>query len=70
LTGFIKPNHRTPNTCHYGGLGIGLTIAKGPVEAQGGKIWAESDGEGIGSTFTVLLPKEYDEADILSASSF
>lgn len=46
-----------PNTRHYGGLGIGLTIAKGLVEAQDGKIWAESEGEGKGSTFKVLLPK-------------
>jgi signal transduction histidine kinase len=46
-----------PNTRHYGGLGIGLTIAKGLVEVQGGKIWTESDGIGKGSTFRVLLPK-------------
>ena len=46
-----------PNTRHYGGLGIGLTIAKGLVEAQGGKIWAESEGVDKGSTFKVLLPK-------------
>ncbi len=45
-----------PNTRHYGGLGIGLTIAKGLIEAQGGKIWAESDGLGSGATFKVLLP--------------
>lgn len=45
-----------PNTRHYGGLGIGLTIAKGLIEAQDGKIWAESDGAGTGSTFKVLLP--------------
>ena len=45
-----------PNTRHYGGLGIGLTIAKGLIEAQGGKIWAESEGSGLGSTFKVLLP--------------
>jgi len=44
------------NIRHYGGLGIGLTIAKGLIEAQGGKIWAESDGKGAGSTFKVLLP--------------
>jgi signal transduction histidine kinase len=44
-----------PNTRHYGGLGIGLTIAKGLIEAQGGKIWAESEGPGKGSTFKVLL---------------
>jgi len=41
----------------YSGLGIGLTIAKGLIEAQGGKIWAESEGAGRGSTFKVLLPK-------------
>jgi len=45
-----------PNTRHYGGLGIGLTIAKGLIEVQGGKIWAESEGAGTGSTFKVLLP--------------
>jgi len=46
-----------PNIRHFGGLGVGLTIAKGLIEAQGGKIWAESEGEGKGSTFKVLLPK-------------
>jgi signal transduction histidine kinase len=45
-----------PNTRHYGGLGIGLTIAKGLIAAQDGKIWAESKGAGAGSTFKVLLP--------------
>ncbi len=47
----------SPNTRHYGGLGIGLAIAKGLIEAQGGKIWAESEGKDKGSTFKVLLPK-------------
>lgn len=46
-----------PNTRSYGGLGIGLTIAKGIIEIQGGKIWAESEGVGRGATFKVLLPK-------------
>jgi K+-sensing histidine kinase KdpD len=43
------------NTRRYGGLGIGLAIAKGLIEAQNGKIWAESEGEGRGSIFKILL---------------
>ena len=43
-------------TRKYGGMGIGLSIAKGVVESHGGKIWAESAGPGKGSTFKVLLP--------------
>ncbi|GAB4489412.1 MAG: ATP-binding protein [Anaerolineales bacterium] len=39
-----------------GGSGIGLTIAKALVEAQGGKIWAESAGAGQGSVFSFTLP--------------
>jgi len=46
----------SPLTRRYGGLGIGLAIAKGLIEAQGGKIWAESPGLGKGSTFKLLLP--------------
>jgi histidine kinase len=38
-----------------GGSGIGLTIAKHLVEVHGGQIWAESKGDGQGSTFTFSL---------------
>lgn len=38
------------------GLGIGLSIAKRLVKLHGGRIYAESEGEGQGSTFTVELP--------------
>ncbi len=42
------------------GPGLGLTIAKGVIEAHGGKIWAESEYHSLedcpGSTFYVLLP--------------
>ena len=39
-----------------GGLGIGLSLAKGFIELHGGSIRAESDGAGQGATFLVCLP--------------
>lgn len=41
-------------TRRYGGMGLGLAVAKGMVELHGGRIWAESSGKG--SAFTILLP--------------
>ncbi len=43
-------------TRKHDGMGIGLSIAKGLIDAHDGKIWAESPGPGKGSTFKVLLP--------------
>lgn len=39
-----------------GGSGIGLTIVKHLVEAHDGQVWADSRGEGQGSTFGFWLP--------------
>ncbi|PSB18834.1 PAS domain S-box protein [Phormidesmis priestleyi ULC007] len=43
-------------TRQYGGLGLGLAIVRQLVEAHGGTIAADSQGEGQGATFTVWLP--------------
>ncbi|WP_414580836.1 PAS domain S-box protein [Scytonema sp. PCC 10023] len=43
-------------TRKFGGLGLGLAIARHIVELHGGTIQADSLGEGQGATFTVMLP--------------
>ncbi|MBW4671660.1 MAG: PAS domain S-box protein [Cyanomargarita calcarea GSE-NOS-MK-12-04C] len=43
-------------TRKFGGLGLGLAIARQIVELHGGQIWADSLGEGQGATFTVQFP--------------
>ena len=40
----------------FGGLGIGLALARQLVEMHGGTIAADSPGAGAGATFTILLP--------------
>jgi signal transduction histidine kinase len=54
FTEFYQVEPHTTRT--HGGMGVGLSIAKGLIEAHAGKIWAESPGPGKGAIFKVLLP--------------
>ena len=47
---------RAASTAHYGGLGLGLYIARTIVKAHGGDLRLESE-PGHGATFTVTLPR-------------
>lgn len=64
--GIAKENHervferleRAVSLKQYGGLGMGLYIARQIVELHGGQILLDSQ-EGLGSTFTVELPFDF-----------
>ncbi|GEP45062.1 PAS domain-containing hybrid sensor histidine kinase/response regulator [Brevifollis gellanilyticus] len=52
-------------TRQFGGLGLGLSVAKSLVESHGGSLKAYSGGLGRGATFVVILPvQETPAADI------
>ena len=47
--------YRSPSHRHKGGVGLGLTICRGIVQAHGGRIWVENRPGG-GAVFRFTLP--------------
>ncbi|MBD2106312.1 PAS domain S-box protein [Nodosilinea sp. FACHB-13] len=55
-------------TRQFGGLGLGLAIVRQLTELHGGMVWADSPGQNLGATFTVLLPLNLEGQDQPSAA--
>lgn len=60
LEKLFKPGGRAEDSLLYNvnSTGLGLVFTKSVIEAHDGKIWAESEGKGKGSTFFITLPKK------------
>ena len=52
---FYRVSHRS--LAHVKGTGLGLFIVKAIARKHGGKVFAESGGEGEGTTITIELPR-------------
>lgn len=61
IAGLFKPFMQADTSLDRsrGGLGLGLTIAKGLVEMHGGELKAQSEGPGKGSEFIIRLPLDH-----------
>ncbi len=61
LKRIFKRFYRSPNpmTGRVRGTGLGLFIVRSVARRHGGDVYAESEGEGRGSTFTFRLPRVY-----------
>jgi len=58
LQRIFRPFEQVDNSTsrRYQGTGLGLSLTRELVELHGGSIWAESEGEDKGSTFSFIIP--------------
>jgi signal transduction histidine kinase len=58
LDRIFEPFEQVESTAsrRFQGTGLGLSLTRRLVELHGGRIWAESEGEGKGSRFRFLIP--------------
>jgi signal transduction histidine kinase/ActR/RegA family two-component response regulator len=64
----FEPFRQGTSATMRSGLGLGLAIVRRLVDLHGGRITAESEGAGKGSTFTVSLPAAHGAAAISALS--
>jgi len=59
LERIFKPFEQSDNsaTREFEGTGLGLTLCREFLALHKGTIWAESNGQGTGSTFRLILPQ-------------
>jgi len=48
----------------FQGTGLGLSLTKSLVKLHRGRLWAESGGEGKGSTFRFIIPLKVQKREI------
>lgn len=71
LEAIFEPFGRAANAVEHNlpGLGLGLYICRGIIERHGGRIWAESDGNGHGTSMRFTIPEKGHGLDLAADTS-
>src|SRR4029077_16726248 len=61
---FFRVPARESHDPHRGGIGLGLPIARRPVETQAGRIWIGMAADGRGTAVAMMLPASFEPVEI------